>query len=121
MIKITVVGLDQIINNINRIAEGLPRESSTVVNEVANELANEMRSRAHVVTGAMKASIRVGFSGTNAASVSVGVPYASYENRRGGVKMGYGPHNFADQALQTVQANAPNKIKLHFDEFFQVR
>ncbi len=117
-VVLRVEGLDQRLVAIDEIVNGMQQAKLDTVQELGDYMANEMRANAHVITGRMKGSINNVVAGEQ-ATVSVPVEYAAYENRRPGAKAGYGPHNFADMAVQATQQIAQETIKRHYDDMFR--
>jgi len=101
-INITVTGLDQIILDLDRKGIDLQEAVRNIHINTGNFLARELRNNAHQITGNLRNSIILDYADDTGASVSVTAPYAVYENRRPGSKLGYGPHNFADRAISTT-------------------
>ena len=116
-VVLRVEGLDQRLVAVDEILRGMQQAKIDTVQELGDYMANTMKSGAHVITGRMMGSINNVVVGEQAI-VSVPVPYAIYENRRAGIKSGYGPHNFADRALEATQQIAPETVKRHYDNMF---
>ena len=102
-IRITVQGLDQVIGSLNNIPFKMDSLRRDILNQTADFMVQELKRNAHVITGNMRNSVRSQHLDQNSVMVEVGANYAVYENRRGGTKIGFGPHNFADMAEQATR------------------
>jgi len=118
-ITITVTGLDQVIATLNRKNVDIQEATRNVHINVGNFLVRELKNNAHQITGNLKNSIMLDYADDRAAVVSVHAPYAVYENRRPGAKAGFGPHNFADRAVQTTIPELAKQVKAEFDQALQ--
>jgi hypothetical protein len=118
MITLTVTGLDETINRLNQQINDLPVARRAILAEGSRFLVNELKRNAHVISGAMRDSVRADLITDISADVIVGVPYAVYENARAGTKPGYGPHNFADRAFQATQFEFQSRIVAGYDRLF---
>lgn len=119
-IKITVTGLDQLVQSLDRKGVDMQEATRNVHINVGNFLVRELKNNVHQITGNLKNSIMLDYADDREAVVSVHAPYAVYENRRPGAKAGFGPHNFADRAIQTTIPELQRQIKAEFDQVFQV-
>lgn len=75
-----------------------------------------MIQRMHLLTGKMRATTTLSKVSVLRYVHSVPVPYAGAENRRPGVKGGFGPHNFWEPAIQTTIMRA---IPMLIDELIR--
>jgi len=104
----------------------MPIAKNAILAEAGRFLVNEMKRNAHVVSGDMRDSIKADPPSSEGVAVSVNVPYAAIENARAGIKLQtldsrppYGPHNFADRAVQAFQTDYQSKIKAAYDMLFR--
>jgi len=72
------------------------------LDRLAQFLQNDMTSRMHYLTGAMVSTTEYHKVGPLHYEQNVPVPYAGKENRRPGVKPGFGPHQFWEPAVNTT-------------------
>jgi len=114
-IDITVEGLEEVVSGLNNIEISLQGARMQALQEVSEFMANEMRNNAHVITGAMKASIRSSVQGDTAV-VEVPIEYAIYENARVGGPQG--PHDFATRAADATIRMGPDIVKKTYDSVF---
>src|SRR4030095_12100170 len=116
MIEMTITGIDEIVQLLNRNVQEMPTLNKEMLNGIADEMVREMKNNAHVITGRMKASIYKGVPTDTEIQVGARAPYSIYENERAGNKVGFGPHNFATQAFQTVQGRAWNIVAISYNK-----
>jgi hypothetical protein len=124
-ITFTIEGFQERISALSTIDAKIHQANDTIYREVSDFMVSEMRTNAHVsettrthAGGFMKSSIGSNITSTG-AEVFVSAPYAVYENARGGIKAGYGPHNFADMAANKTQQIATQVVKREYDYIFQ--
>ena len=114
-ITFTVEGLNEVVQGLNNIQQNSQNAKTAALQEIGDFMANEMRNNAHVITGAMKASIRSSVQG-DSAIVEVPIEYAAYENARvGGIQ---GPHDFATRAADATIRMGPDIVKKTYDSVF---
>ena len=114
-ITFTIEGLNEVVQGLNNIQQNSQNAKTQALQEIGDFMANEMRNNAHVITGAMKASIRSSVQGDTAV-VEVPIEYAIYENARiGGAKA---PHDFATRAADATIRMGPDIVKRVYDTVF---
>jgi DNA gyrase/topoisomerase IV subunit A len=114
-IRINVTGLDESKAKINQLINELPNTNQRILQRTGEFMVDELKRNAHVVTGRMKASVRLESVTNKIATVAVPVPYADIENRRSGFKGALGPHNFADRAQTATIAKMPDIMRVEYD------
>ena len=124
-IHISVTGLDQRIQELNRIIREDTNTRRTILQNTANFMEKELKKNAHVSEEKkgrrgyhMRDLIRVTTVNDKEAIVNVPVPYAVYENARPGTKTGYGPHNFADRAEAATRIEFAKQIQAEYNKLF---
>jgi hypothetical protein len=103
VIKITIKGLNERIAGINAV--------STLKKNV--HVWEKKKKGTH-----MRDSITVDSATPQEAIVGIHKPYAIYENRRAGSKMGFGTHNFIDQSTPTIVQELGRQIALEYQRLF---
>jgi len=130
MISIKITGVNEIVRELNRKVQDLPRTKMMVYEELAKDMVKNMKTYAHTDSGRMKNSIGKEQIG-NVMYVKVTAPYAIYENRRRGVKKirkgkrrgsGVGTtHDFATKAFVQTQRNSIVTMKKLYDRVMRRR
>jgi Bacteriophage HK97-gp10, putative tail-component len=118
MIQITVTGIDEIVQLLQRNINDISPMNQMVLNEIADIFVDEMRQNAHVITGRMKGSIYRGLASDTEVVVGATAPYAVYENARSGSKGALGTHDFATRAFLYVQSVAWNIVVRNYNKLF---
>ena len=131
-VTIRAEGLDQRIAELNRVLRDHPNSRRTVLQNTSKFMESELKKNAHVSEEKpwrrgfhMRDLIRVTTVNEREAIVNVPVPYAVYENARGGSKSPtsksagpYGPHNFADRAEAATRIEFARQIQQEYDRLF---
>lgn len=100
-----VEGIDVNIAALNAMDHDIEAAKYEILNKASTTHQANLRQLVHVWQPGkprrkphMRDTIREERRGPNYVIVTVPTTYANIENRRGGSKSGFGPHNFLDQA-----------------------
>lgn len=104
MITITVTGLQETINSLNKTSTSLNTELKKALDVIGDKGVKELQNEAHVITGKMKRGIHKGKVTNNSIEILSKEKYAEFENRRGGA------HAFIDKGIKKLDTIAQQEI-----------
>ena len=117
-VSIHVTGINEIAGGINDIMRNSSQATRGIIDEAIDLFERTAKSKAHVITGKTKNSIR-GQVVTNRQGILEAKFGAKYEEKRSGTKGAQGPHNFFTQSINVLNAQLPSIIRRHYDELIK--
>ena len=117
-ISINVTGLTESISSLSDIMRNVPQANKAIIQEATDLFVRTAKSKAHVITGKTKNSIR-GQTVRPRQSIVEARWGARFEEKRPGSKGSLGPHNFMTQSTNIVNTQMPNIIKRHYDQLMR--
>ena len=104
MFTITITGLQETINSLNKTSTSLNTELKKSLDVIGDKGVKEFQNEAHVITGKMKRGIHKGKVTNNSVDIVSKEKYAVFENRRGGA------HAFINNGAKKVETIAKQEI-----------
>lgn len=113
-------GADRVKNDIDRIANGLPDAVRSAIQETLDSGMEQGKETVHVVTGALRDSIRVEMQGDDqgdlVAGGTGGVDYAAVEELGNSRREG---HPFLRPSFEMATQEASQKLKDKIDDLMR--
>ena len=118
-VSIHVTGINEIAGGINDIMRNSSQATRGIIDEAIDLFERTAKSKAHVITGKTKNSIR-GQTVTPNQSIVEAQWGAKFEEKRPGSKGSLGPHKFMTESTNIVSAKMPDIIKRHYDQLIRI-